>query len=159
MVSGGIGINTAHELVHRRHAWERGLGVALLSLTLYAHFRIEHVHGHHRRVATPDDPATARLGEGVYASMPGPSRPSGAAPGPWRRSGWPAAATEPGPGATGCFGTRPSSSACRPWSWRSSGPGPAVLPAPGPSGGATAGDGELCGALRAGAAAHPARRL
>lgn len=67
IVSGGIGINTAHELVHRRHAWERGLGIALLSLTLYAHFRIEHVHGHHRRVATPEDPATARLGEGVYA--------------------------------------------------------------------------------------------
>lgn len=66
-VAGGIGITTAHELVHRRHAVERGLGVALLALVQYAHFRIEHVHGHHRRVATPDDPATSRLGEGVYS--------------------------------------------------------------------------------------------
>lgn len=66
-VAGGIGITTAHELVHRKAAWERGLGVALLAATLYAHFRIEHVHGHHRRVATPADPATSRLGESVYA--------------------------------------------------------------------------------------------
>lgn len=80
-VSGGIGITTAHELVHRRKAWERGLGIALLALTLYAHFRIEHVHGHHRRVATPDDPATARLGESVYAFY------RRTVPGQWR-SAW-----------------------------------------------------------------------
>jgi len=80
-VSGGIGITCAHELVHRRSAFERGLGVGLLSLVLYAHFRIEHVHGHHRRIATPDDPATARLGESVWAFY------ARTVPGQWR-SAW-----------------------------------------------------------------------
>ncbi|HYE49449.1 MAG TPA: alkane 1-monooxygenase [Azospirillaceae bacterium] len=66
---GGIGIPAAHELVHRRHAFERGLGVAIVSLVLYAHFRIEHVHGHHRRVGTAEDPATARFGHSLYRFM------------------------------------------------------------------------------------------
>ena len=65
--TGGIGINTAHELIHRRRAAERGIGVALLVMVSYPHFRIEHVHGHHRRVGTPDDPATSRRGETLYA--------------------------------------------------------------------------------------------
>ena len=30
-------------------------------------FAIAHVHGHHRRAATCEDPATARRGESVYA--------------------------------------------------------------------------------------------
>ena len=37
---------------------------------VYAHFCIEHVHGHHRHVATPRDPATPRRGESVYAFWP-----------------------------------------------------------------------------------------
>jgi len=32
----------------------------------YPHFRISHLHGHHRRAATRDDPATARQGESAY---------------------------------------------------------------------------------------------
>lgn len=31
------------------------------------HFYIEHNKGHHKRVATPDDPSSARLGEPVYS--------------------------------------------------------------------------------------------
>jgi alkane 1-monooxygenase len=38
----------------------------MLSGMSYRHFRIAHVFGHHRSAATGDDPATARLGEGVY---------------------------------------------------------------------------------------------
>jgi alkane 1-monooxygenase len=34
---------------------------------LYLHFFIEHNKGHHKRVATPEDPSSARYGEGVYA--------------------------------------------------------------------------------------------
>ncbi len=64
---GAIGITVAHELIHRASPIERGLGVFLLLLVSYAHFRIEHVHGHHRRVATREDPASARLGENIYA--------------------------------------------------------------------------------------------
>tara|TARA_B100001769_G_C21868155_1_gene469863 strand:- start:82 stop:741 length:660 start_codon:yes stop_codon:yes gene_type:complete len=44
----------------------RSLGVILLILCLYGHFRIEHVYGHHKNVATKEDPATARKGENFY---------------------------------------------------------------------------------------------
>ena len=64
---GAIGITVAHELVHRGRAWERGLGVLLLSTVGYAHFRVEPVLGHHRHVGTPLDAATARRGESLYA--------------------------------------------------------------------------------------------
>jgi alkane 1-monooxygenase len=63
-VEGGvIGITAAHELIHRQSRVERALGALILSTVSYLHWMIEHVAGHHRRVATPDDPATARLGE------------------------------------------------------------------------------------------------
>ena len=65
-LTGGIGIPAAHELVHSRSKALRGVGLYLLAFVLYMHFRIEHVHGHHRAVATPDDPATARRGEGLW---------------------------------------------------------------------------------------------
>jgi alkane 1-monooxygenase len=70
VVSGAIGITFAHELVHRSHRFERALGEILLASVCYAHFAIEHVHGHHRHVGTPRDPATARLGESFYRFLP-----------------------------------------------------------------------------------------
>jgi alkane 1-monooxygenase len=69
-IGGGVGITFAHELVHRSERIERALGDVLLALVSYPHFAIEHVYGHHRRVATPADPATARLGEGFYRFLP-----------------------------------------------------------------------------------------
>ena len=70
VVSGAIGMTFAHELVHRSHRFERALGETLLASVCYAHFAIEHVHGHHRHVGTPRDPATARLGESFYQFLP-----------------------------------------------------------------------------------------
>jgi len=65
-ISGGvIGITVAHELVHRSSRVDRAFGGALLVMVSYLHWAIEHVAGHHRHVATPDDPATARLGEAL----------------------------------------------------------------------------------------------
>jgi alkane 1-monooxygenase len=64
--NGGIGITVAHELVHRSSVFEQWLGRLLLLTTLYMHFAIEHVYGHHKLVATPDDPATARKNEPFY---------------------------------------------------------------------------------------------
>jgi alkane 1-monooxygenase len=64
--AGIFGILAAHEMVHSTHAAERGLGLVLLGSVGYMHFRIAHIHGHHVRAATPQDPATARRGEGVY---------------------------------------------------------------------------------------------
>lgn len=63
---GMLGINSAHELGHRNKWYEKRFAQALLLTSLYLHFFIEHNRGHHRHVATPHDPATARRGEIVY---------------------------------------------------------------------------------------------
>jgi alkane 1-monooxygenase len=69
MVS-GIAINTAHELGHKRASMERWLSRIALASSAYGHFYIEHNRGHHVRVATPEDPASSRLGESFWAFLP-----------------------------------------------------------------------------------------
>ncbi len=64
---GIYGINVAHELGHRHKPYEQFLAKALLTTSLYLHFFIEHNRGHHVRIATDDDPASARFGESLYA--------------------------------------------------------------------------------------------
>jgi alkane 1-monooxygenase len=66
----GIAINTAHELGHKKEHHERWLARVALAPCGYGHFFIEHNRGHHVRVATPDDPATSRLGESFWAFWP-----------------------------------------------------------------------------------------
>ncbi len=66
----GIGINTAHELGHKKESHERWLAKIALAQSFYGHFYIEHNRGHHVRVATPEDPASSRLGETFYAFWP-----------------------------------------------------------------------------------------
>ncbi|MGW0883565.1 alkane 1-monooxygenase [Streptomyces sp. NPDC002671] len=66
----GIGINTAHELGHKKESVERWLSRVALAQTVYGHFCIEHNRGHHVRVATPEDPASARLGESFWRFLP-----------------------------------------------------------------------------------------
>jgi len=67
--SGVLGINVAHELGHRSNKLEQFFSQMLLLSSLYLHFYVEHNHGHHRYVATPKDPATARLNEHVYVFL------------------------------------------------------------------------------------------
>ncbi|MCW4352953.1 alkane 1-monooxygenase [Hoyosella sp. YIM 151337] len=67
---GGIGINTAHELGHKKENLERWLSKITLAQTFYGHFYVEHNRGHHVRVATPEDPASSRLGETFWAFWP-----------------------------------------------------------------------------------------
>jgi alkane 1-monooxygenase len=69
-VVGGIGINTAHELGHKKESHERWLSKVALAQSFYGHFHIEHNRGHHVRVATPDDPASSRVGESFYRFWP-----------------------------------------------------------------------------------------
>jgi alkane 1-monooxygenase len=69
MVS-GVAINTAHELGHKRASLEKWLSKVALAQSGYGHFFIEHNRGHHVRVATPEDPASARLGESFWAFLP-----------------------------------------------------------------------------------------
>ncbi|HOL36624.1 MAG TPA: alkane 1-monooxygenase [Rubrivivax sp.] len=70
LVTGGQGITIAHELGHARSRIERRLAHLLLVCVSYGHFYIEHNRGHHARVATHDDPATARLGQSLYGFLP-----------------------------------------------------------------------------------------
>ena len=66
VVGGNTGysaIVVAHELIHRPGRWHQQLGRLLMCTALYEHFYTEHLRGHHARVATPEDPATARYGE------------------------------------------------------------------------------------------------
>lgn len=67
---GGVAINTAHELGHKRASSEKWLSRVALAQTGYGHFFIEHNRGHHVKVATPEDPASSRLGESFWAFLP-----------------------------------------------------------------------------------------
>ncbi|MFZ4633593.1 MAG: alkane 1-monooxygenase [Saprospiraceae bacterium] len=67
IVMGANGINVAHELGHRERRFDQFWAKVLLLPTLYQHFYIEHNRGHHKYVATPQDPATARRNESLYA--------------------------------------------------------------------------------------------
>jgi len=65
-ITSGLGINTGHELGHKKGKLERTLAKIVLAVPVYGHFWIEHNRGHHRDVSTPDDPASARMGENIY---------------------------------------------------------------------------------------------
>ncbi|MGB5324858.1 MAG: alkane 1-monooxygenase [Pseudomonadales bacterium] len=75
----GLAINTAHELGHKDTKLERALARVVLALPGYGHFCIEHNAGHHRDVATPEDPASSRMGESIYRFV------LREIPGAWRR--------------------------------------------------------------------------
>ncbi|WP_133645547.1 alkane 1-monooxygenase [Paraburkholderia flava] len=66
----GVSINTAHELGHKTDPFERWLAKITLAPVAYGHFFVEHNRGHHVRVATPPDPASARYGESFWRFLP-----------------------------------------------------------------------------------------
>ncbi|PRQ09138.1 alkane 1-monooxygenase [Enhygromyxa salina] len=70
VLNGAGGINIAHELMHRKHPLHRAAAEILMTCVSYTHFCVEHVLGHHRHVATPEDAASSRLGEGIYRFYP-----------------------------------------------------------------------------------------
>lgn len=70
VINGAGGINIAHELMHRKQGVYRAGAEILMTIVSYTHFCVEHILGHHRFVATPEDPATSRLGESVYRFYP-----------------------------------------------------------------------------------------
>ena len=65
-----FGINVAHELGHRVNKMEQTFAKMLLLTSLYMHFFIEHNKGHHKHVATPHDPSTAKYNQSLYAFWP-----------------------------------------------------------------------------------------
>ena len=70
VLSGTIGINYSHELMHQRSKTERWLADLLLASVLYSHFRSEHLRVHHTHVGTPRDAVTARYNEGFHRFFP-----------------------------------------------------------------------------------------
>lgn len=70
VVTGTVGINYSHELMHQKSKLERWLGDLLLSTVLYSHFRSEHLRVHHLWVGTPRDAVTARYNEGFHRFFP-----------------------------------------------------------------------------------------
>ena len=65
-LNSGLAINTGHELGHKNTKLERTLAKIALAVPLYGHFSTDHNRGHHTHVATPKDPASARMGESIY---------------------------------------------------------------------------------------------
>lgn len=70
LLCGVFGINVAHELGHRHDRIEQFMAKMLLLTSQYMHFFVEHNKGHHKNVATPFDPASARYGESLYTFYP-----------------------------------------------------------------------------------------
>ncbi len=70
VITGTVGINYSHELMHQKSAMERWSADVLLAMVLYSHFRSEHLLVHHRYVGTPRDPVTARYNEGFHRFYP-----------------------------------------------------------------------------------------
>ncbi|MFW1754068.1 alkane 1-monooxygenase [Acinetobacter wanghuae] len=66
----GVAVNTAHELSHRPQKKDHYWSHATLMPLVYNHFRVEHPYGHHKRVATPEDPASSQMGESFYKFWP-----------------------------------------------------------------------------------------
>jgi alkane 1-monooxygenase len=75
---GGFCINLGHEIGHKSAPLEKWLAKLILAPTFYGHFTVEHNRGHHRDVATPEDPASSRMGESIWRfvlrEMPGAFR-------------------------------------------------------------------------------------
>ncbi len=65
-VFGGLAVNLGHELGHKKDRLSKNLAKLALASGVYGHFNIEHNAGHHRQVATPEDTASARMGENIY---------------------------------------------------------------------------------------------
>lgn len=60
-------INIEHELGYRNNKDEQFLAKAILLTSLIIHFYIQHSRGHHKDVATIEDPSTRLKDETVYA--------------------------------------------------------------------------------------------
>lgn len=65
-VAVGIGGTLGHELCHRDSLADRIVGTLVFSVCWMSNFIIYHNYGHHRLVASPQDPGSARYGESFW---------------------------------------------------------------------------------------------
>ena len=70
MFFGQVSNSNAHELIHRGSRGLFRLGAAVYVSLLFGHHTSAHRLVHHRHVATPLDPNTARLGESFWQFFP-----------------------------------------------------------------------------------------
>lgn len=66
LATGQISHPVAHELIHRSARAKRRLGRLIYTSLLFGHHASAHLRVHHVHVASPDDPSSARPGEGFY---------------------------------------------------------------------------------------------
>jgi alkane 1-monooxygenase len=66
----GLNGIVGHELLHKKEPINKIMGTWAYTKFFYSHFLEEHIQGHHKDIATPEDPATARKNESVYAFIP-----------------------------------------------------------------------------------------
>ena len=63
----GIALVAGHEMGHKiKDRTQSTCAKILLACSGYGHFCIEHNKGHHKDVATPEDPASSQFGESIY---------------------------------------------------------------------------------------------
>lgn len=67
---GQVANPAAHELIHRSDRRLFRLGAAMFSSLLFGHHTSAHRLVHHRHVASPDDPNSARAGESFWHFLP-----------------------------------------------------------------------------------------
>src|SRR5262249_21971514 len=68
---GAMGMTVAHELLHRTGSTTaQRVARVLIALNNRPHYATSHLYGHHRNVATLEDPNSARRGESVFAFVP-----------------------------------------------------------------------------------------
>jgi len=66
-IMNGVGLVTGHEMGHKvNDRAQANCSKLVLACSGYGHFSIEHNKGHHKDVATPEDPASSRMGESIY---------------------------------------------------------------------------------------------
>ncbi|MNB95251.1 Alkane 1-monooxygenase 1 [compost metagenome] len=66
LTTGIVGIVLAHEMIHRGTFMSRHLGTALMLLSSYPHFKLQHLYSHHPNVATGKDHSSAQHGQSLY---------------------------------------------------------------------------------------------
>eukprot|EP00958_Prasinococcus_capsulatus_P019468 scaffold2404_cov398-Prasinococcus_capsulatus_cf.AAC.34 len=70
ILTGGVGINIAHELLHRSSQVEQMGARVLLVPVFYMHWFTDHKFGHHKMVSTLEDASSAPYGMSFYRFWP-----------------------------------------------------------------------------------------
>ena len=65
----GVAVTAGHELVHRKGFWHKFVGNIPYVTFFYSHFWDEHCNGHHKTMATPEDPVSSPINRSIYEAI------------------------------------------------------------------------------------------